>query len=152
MSWIWQPLPAAQAGGAGNDALTGSTIDVGAPVLGTPALAQNHVVVASGIAAGAPVLGTPALTEVAAPADEDVIEIRTGGGGISSAPRLRSKTGSRIGQAAPLPSQELYARTIDRFVCRVEQFVPLPTQVSLAEFSMRRRNDDELIEILGRVA
>jgi hypothetical protein len=46
------------------DEMTAVGIDAGAPTLGTPALAQVHVMGAVGVATGAPALGSPALTQV----------------------------------------------------------------------------------------
>lgn len=46
-----------------NYSLTANGLDLGAPVLGSPALSQNHVLSASGLDAGAPVLGSPALQQ-----------------------------------------------------------------------------------------
>ncbi len=46
-----------------NVALTADPITLGAPVLGTPALSQDHALSSSALTIGAPVLATPALSQ-----------------------------------------------------------------------------------------
>lgn len=60
------PVLASRDAGGTDHSLTASNIAGTAPTLGSPALAQNHVVTASGnIIASSPALGTPALVLVA---------------------------------------------------------------------------------------
>lgn len=44
--------------------LTATGLDIGSPVLGSPAVTQVHSVAATGLAVGSPAFGTPALTQV----------------------------------------------------------------------------------------
>jgi len=49
--------------GGGVDACTADSIATGAPVLGTPTLAQEHALTATGVATGSPSLGTPGIAQ-----------------------------------------------------------------------------------------
>lgn len=49
---------------AGETSLSAISIVSGTPVIGSPAITQNHVTTASEIVAGIPTLGTPSLTDV----------------------------------------------------------------------------------------
>jgi len=57
-----RPIAGTPASLGGNLSLTATNLVTGAPVVGSPAMTQAHVLVATGIVTGAPVVGSPALT------------------------------------------------------------------------------------------
>ncbi len=63
--FFWQQHPQAaqlqDVGGAGNDTVTAVGFSVGSPVIGSPAITQNHQIGGAGFAVGSPVIGSVAL-------------------------------------------------------------------------------------------
>lgn len=67
MSW-YEPLliggaQLQDAGGVPNDVCTAVGFAIGSPVIGSPALRQNHVITGSAFAVGSPVIGSPAINQ-----------------------------------------------------------------------------------------